>query len=902
MSDKLTVQDALTELLKENIDLLKNGSVLTKALFERTDISFVDRAFYEKAFVDANIGEIFAVLDSYNKKSLVKAKKEAIEKTSRYVRADRVESIVASLLEAIKEATKEERKRKINEKLQKRAERIRKKEEQIKREQEEIKIQEELRKEQEQRKKEEREKARQERKRREKEEQEKALKENERKKKELQEKKRKDNERKKREQEEQQEQLKKQNQELAREHNNKGDEYFDKDDYDNALTEYNTAIRLDPDYAEAYYKCGLAYRKKGLLNEAITSFSQCIDMGFNLTETYYCRGTLHYALGKRDKALIDYTKAIDYAPEDPRSVKLYEQRAKLYVFYREYDKAVADYKKTIELNPRYDVAKTELIWLCQHYADSYNQKGEYNKAIEEYNKIIAFFHKAVALIPINDVNKYYLCELYEYRAKLYSEYEEYSKAIADYTKAIDYRPDDYSLYNNRGAAYQNMGDYDKAFLDYQKAVELDPNNNLAKENLQNIKDYLEQEKQSDGEKLELEDALVELLKDRDILKNGQCLIDKLENLTSVSTVEQAFYRAAFIKVNIGEMFLNEDLETAKVKALINLNQVMSKQHAKYIVEALANALERTAPPPPKPKEGLFKKFFSTRGRLNRIDFFLREIAIVTLTILSISFSIYYTKTNGFIGVVGGCILLLILIFAFISYTSLITRRMQDFNLFGLWILPIYFSYVIILVVEEEYRSKYDDPWITISIILLSLVYLHFKGGTNGPNKYGVVKSVEKGKGLLSDFFSCKGRLNRIDFVLRELVAIVALVIGCLVMPPYYYFQSDRNILSNLGLGIMLVALVSLTGLIIRRLHDMNRAGWWAIPLVIIYFFTVLNLTGKIFEISMEVPEPLFYIFIILSRLLVYLIFIILSPYLHLKKGTTGSNQYGEQEEEKFFKK
>jgi len=77
MADKLSVQNALTQLLKENKNILKNGQTLIDALFERADMSFVDRKIYEKAFVDANIGEIFLIetIETANEQAYSKLKR-----------------------------------------------------------------------------------------------------------------------------------------------------------------------------------------------------------------------------------------------------------------------------------------------------------------------------------------------------------------------------------------------------------------------------------------------------------------------------------------------------------------------------------------------------------------------------------------------------------------------------------------------------------------------------------------------------------------------------------------------------------------------------------------------------------------------------------------------------------
>jgi tetratricopeptide (TPR) repeat protein len=54
--------------------------------------------------------------------------------------------------------------------------------------------------------------------------------------------------------------------------------YQRKDDLDRAIADYGEAIRLDPEYAEAYYGRGLTYRNKGDLERAIADYSEAIRL------------------------------------------------------------------------------------------------------------------------------------------------------------------------------------------------------------------------------------------------------------------------------------------------------------------------------------------------------------------------------------------------------------------------------------------------------------------------------------------------------------------------------------------------------------------------------------------------------------------------------------------------
>ena len=50
---------------------------------------------------------------------------------------------------------------------------------------------------------------------------------------------------------------------------NRGNAYSNKNDFDSAIGDYNTAIALKPNYTDAYYNRGVAYREQGETDRAI---------------------------------------------------------------------------------------------------------------------------------------------------------------------------------------------------------------------------------------------------------------------------------------------------------------------------------------------------------------------------------------------------------------------------------------------------------------------------------------------------------------------------------------------------------------------------------------------------------------------------------------------------------
>ena len=78
-----------------------------------------------------------------------------------------------------------------------------------------------------------------------------------------------------------------------------------------AIQNYNTAIDLNPDYANAYYNRGNAYADKGDLDTAIQNFSIAAELKPDQVGTYYNRGIMWLHEQEWEKAKADLTEAQD---------------------------------------------------------------------------------------------------------------------------------------------------------------------------------------------------------------------------------------------------------------------------------------------------------------------------------------------------------------------------------------------------------------------------------------------------------------------------------------------------------------------------------------------------------------------------------------------------------------
>ena len=296
--------------------------------------------------------------------------------------------------------------------------------------------------------------------------------------------------------------------------------YKNEDKWDEAISELDKAIKLNPKYAKAYQIRGVVYLKgKGQYDKAISDYTRAIEINPKLAIAYNNRGFVYIGTGEYDKAISDYTRAIEINPKDayayknrgfayaegkgycdegisdytkaieinPKDAYAYNNRGLAYECTGQYDKAIADYSRTIELNP----------YLALPYL---NRAAAYFYHKEEYDKAWEDVHKAQSL-GLGNVRPVFLralreasglkeqsgpeygptyklrfpaAEYYFGRGRAYYHEGQYDKAISDYTKAIEINPKYAEVYFKRGFDYYHTGQYDKAISDYTKAIEINP--------------------------------------------------------------------------------------------------------------------------------------------------------------------------------------------------------------------------------------------------------------------------------------------------------------------------------------------------------------------------------------------------------------------------------------------
>jgi tetratricopeptide (TPR) repeat protein len=142
----------------------------------------------------------------------------------------------------------------------------------------------------------------------------------------------------------------------ARAHFDRGVEAYRANRDEEAVEAFRQAAQLDPDFAEAYYRLGLALNATGQSEESDKSFEQAIKLYEKLTKrdpknanAFYFMGLSYEKLSKYDEAVKVLKEAVRNSPEEDDD-KYYEL-AFAHFKIAQYDESVKALNKALEINP-----------------------------------------------------------------------------------------------------------------------------------------------------------------------------------------------------------------------------------------------------------------------------------------------------------------------------------------------------------------------------------------------------------------------------------------------------------------------------------------------------------------------------------------------------------------------
>ncbi|MBV9643937.1 MAG: tetratricopeptide repeat protein [Verrucomicrobia bacterium] len=156
---------------------------------------------------------------------------------------------------------------------------------------------------------------------------------------------------------------------------NRGWGFYQKKDYDKAISDYNEAIRLDPNLAWTYDARGSIYEERNEYDKAISDYNNAIRLNPKFSYAYVSRARIFFQKREYEKAISDLNEAIRL---DPKFALAYTIRGNNYLRKKEYEKAFSDYNEAISLDPNLAVA-------YQSRGVAYYEEGNYTQAQSDFD-------------------------------------------------------------------------------------------------------------------------------------------------------------------------------------------------------------------------------------------------------------------------------------------------------------------------------------------------------------------------------------------------------------------------------------------------------------------------------------------------------------------------------------
>ncbi|MEG3958309.1 tetratricopeptide repeat protein [Microcoleus sp. herbarium2] len=180
----------------------------------------------------------------------------------------------------------------------------------------------------------------------------------------------------------------------------RGEDKYQKGDYQGAIAAYTQAIALNPNYVQAYHNRGIVRSKLGDKQGAVADYNQALRINPNYAKAYYNRGIARDDLGDKQGAVADYNQALRI---NPNYVLAYNNRGLARFELGDKQGAVADYNQALRIDPNHvnayynrGLARRDLgdkqgaIQDFQKAAGLYQKQGDkdsYQKALNHLKKL-----------------------------------------------------------------------------------------------------------------------------------------------------------------------------------------------------------------------------------------------------------------------------------------------------------------------------------------------------------------------------------------------------------------------------------------------------------------------------------------------------------------------------------
>lgn len=218
---------------------------------------------------------------------------------------------------------------------------------------------------------------------------------------------------------------------------------------DQAIVELTKGVSILPNYNDAWYNLGIAYKEKKDAKNAIACFEKARSYkAFTEASRFSSAGVAYGIDGQYEKALSDLSTAVKLEPNDPDNWNNYG----LYLSEAgKFEEALQALDKSISLKPNFEKA-------IYNKGNAYAKAGRYQEALSQYQLALSMNSSYTDALN-NSGNCYVMLQKFD-------------SALVYFQRSVDVDPNNAKAVMNLAVTLQNTGDTAKATIYFQKARSL----------------------------------------------------------------------------------------------------------------------------------------------------------------------------------------------------------------------------------------------------------------------------------------------------------------------------------------------------------------------------------------------------------------------------------------------
>ncbi|MFG2724357.1 tetratricopeptide repeat protein [Streptomyces canus] len=236
----------------------------------------------------------------------------------------------------------------------------------------------------------------------------------------------------------------------AEAHALRGRELRRRQEYGQALQEYDRAVELDPLQPLAHYGRGLTHKLLDDYPAALTALDRAVELATDAAWIIGERAETYRLASRFEEADADYTRALTLDPTDDIALA---GRAACRHGLGMLDESLADFNRALSIDPEY-------LWALVRRARLHRARGDLDKAFADLDR-------AAALAPDR-------AWIASERGDTYRIEARYEEAVVELARAVELEPGYASALASRGQALGELGRNEEALADFDRALELVP--------------------------------------------------------------------------------------------------------------------------------------------------------------------------------------------------------------------------------------------------------------------------------------------------------------------------------------------------------------------------------------------------------------------------------------------